>query len=230
MSQVAAHQSRMEEQQYAEFGQSHFGSVSASKLARIRADAGESVLDVGCGPGLYLEALGSLGFKVTGVDSRSVFVEQAAKAGARVERVDLEREALSRFTEGAFDTVLMLDILEHVSNDIELLEDALRVCRKNVIITVPARMSETFDKSQLVFGSCVDPTHLRYYSHSDLHRLFDEATIKNYKIDVGLRFDPVLYNIFPKYLRYPLAFLNRALLKVSDRNLFATVWYAVAWK
>jgi ubiquinone/menaquinone biosynthesis C-methylase UbiE len=220
----------MEEEQYAEFGKTHFGSVSRSKLARIRQDAGESVLDVGCGPGLYLEALAGLGFKVTGVDASSVFVNQAAKTGAHVETIDLQREKLTLFEDAAFETVLMLDILEHVSNDVELLKDGFRVCKKNVIITVPARMSEAFDNSQLVFGSCVDPTHLRYYSMEDLRRLFDRAGIKGYKIEVGLRFDPVLYSVFPKYLRYPLAFLNRALLKVSDRNLFATVWYAVGWR
>ena len=106
----------------------------------------------------------------------------------------------------------------------------MRVCRKNLILTVPARMSDAFNGSQLIFGSCVDPTHLRYYSNEDLRQLFDKAGVKNYRIDVGLRFDPILYNIFPKLLRYPLSLINRALLKLSDPKLFATVWYAIGWK
>src|SRR5260370_36349428 len=199
---------RMDERAYAEFGERHFGSVSLSKLARIREDSGESILDVGCGPGLYLKALSKLGFDVTGVDSNAVFVKEAARHTENVCIANFENEALSRFVDRSFDTVLMLDILEHVRNDVELLKEGMRVCRRNVILTVPTRMSDAFNGSQLVFGSCIDPTHLRYYSNAELRQLFIEAGVKNYRIDVGLRFDPVLYNIFPRPLKYPLSFIN----------------------
>jgi len=220
----------IDEKEYAAFGKSYFGSVSRSKLSRIRVDAGDSILDVGCGPGAYLEALEALGFQTTGVDSNSLFVEDASKHSPRVFKVDLENERLSRFTDASFDTVLMLDILEHVKNDVDLLTDALRVCRKNVILTVPTRMPAAFDGSQFVFGSYVDPTHLRYYSRTDLSHLLEAAGIKRHKIEIGLRYDPILYKVFPKYMQYPLAIINKVLLKISDPNVFATVWYAAGWK
>jgi ubiquinone/menaquinone biosynthesis C-methylase UbiE len=230
MSASIVQPTRMDEKAYAEFGERHFGSVSLSKLARIREDAGASILDVGCGPGLYLKALGNLGFDVTGIDSNSLFVNEALKHSKSAWRVDFENEGLSRLADRSFDTVLMLDILEHVHNDVELLKEGMRVCRRNVIVTVPVQMSDAFNGSQLIFGSCVDPTHLRYYSNEELRQLFINAGIENYRIEVGLRFDPVLYNVFPKLLRYPLSLINRALLKVSDPKLFATVWYAIGWK
>jgi 2-polyprenyl-3-methyl-5-hydroxy-6-metoxy-1,4-benzoquinol methylase len=227
---MAAQQKTISESEYAEFGQSYFGSVSQCKLARIRDDAGDSILDVGCGPGAYLEALAALGYQTTGVDSNSLFVQDASRFSARVYKVDLENVRLSRFEEGSFDTVLMLDILEHVENDVELLRDGLRVCRKNVILTVPTRMPPALAGSQFVFGSYVDPTHLRYYSREDLAQLLKAAGINQAKIDIGLRYDPILYKIFPKYIQYPLSVINRILLKISDPSLFATVWYAKGFK
>lgn len=220
----------IDEKEYADFGKSYFGSVSQSKLARIREDAGHSILDVGCGPGKYLEALGALGYQTTGVDSNSLFVQAASKYGPRVYKVDLENERLSRFSDGSFDTVLMLDILEHVGNDVELLRDALRVCQKNVILTVPTKMPPALNGSQIIFGSYVDPTHLRYYSRADLVKLLEAAGINQYKIEIGLRYDPILYKVFPRYIRYPLSIINRVLLKISDPNVFATVWYAKGLK
>jgi|ERR1051326_2269662 2-polyprenyl-3-methyl-5-hydroxy-6-metoxy-1,4-benzoquinol methylase len=220
----------IDEQEYAEFGKSHFGSVSRCKVARIVEDAGDSILDVGCGPGAYLQALGDLGHQTTGIDANSLFVQSASKYSPRVYQVDLENERLNRFAEGSFDTVLMLDILEHVEDDVDLLRDALRVCRKNVILTVPTRMPPAFAGSQFVFGSYLDPTHLRYYSRAELLRLLESAGIKRFKIEIALRYDPILYRVFPRYLQYPLSIINRMLLKISDPNLFATVWYAQAFK
>jgi SAM-dependent methyltransferase len=220
----------MDENQYAEFGASHFGSVSRSKLARIHQDAGVSILDVGCGPGLYLRELSQLGREVAGVETNSVLVEQARSVGSQVYQVNLDTDGLTQFDDDSFETVLMLDILEHVESDVRLLKEARRVCRRNVILTVPTRMPKSLEGSQLVFGAYVDPTHRRYYSHRDLLSVLDEAGLKDPYIASGLDFDPVLYNIFPWYFRYPLRFVNRGLKKLSNPQLFTTVWYAVGWK
>ena len=220
----------MNDQEYAEFGKGRFDTLSRSKLARIVRDSGQSILDVGCGPGVYLKALKETGHIVAGVDANPIFVEQARQVSQNVWQTDLDAEFLRAFKDASFDTVLMLDILEHIEHDRELLQDAKRVCRQNVILTVPARMPESMEGSQLVFGAYMDPTHRRYYSAEDLSAVLDDSGYAKQKIEVALRFEPISYMLFPCYLREPLSVLNRALLKISDPRLFATVWYAVGYK
>lgn len=220
----------MDDQHYAEFGEGRFGIVSRSKLARIRQYAGKSILDVGCGPGAYLQALADLDYQVAGVDRNRLFVAKARNATDQVYLADVDAEALSRFDDGSFDTVLLLDIVEHLDHDQRLLEDARRVCRQNVILTVPARMPDSLAGSQLVFGAYMDPTHLRYYVFADLENLFDRVGFAAKTIEGVMRFDPILYRLFPQHVQLPLAFVNRVLLRFSDPKIFTTVWFAVGWK
>lgn len=220
----------MNEIEYAEFGKGRFDSVSGSKMARIRRDAGDSILDVGCGPGAYLQALSRLGYSVAGVDENSIFLGRARAFSQDVFQVDLESSGLSQFRDSSFDTVLMLDILEHVSNPSILLQDARRVCRTNVILTVPAEMPSALADSQLMFASYTDPTHRRYYRYSGLADSLLQAGFTNCNVEVALHFDPIIYQILPKAMQLPFAFVNRVIKHFVDPLRFATVWYAVGWK
>jgi len=221
---------KMDERQYASFGQTAFGSVSGSKLARIKQYAGKSILDVGCGPGLYLERLCSLGYQVAGVDGNSIFIQKALKYTEQVYKVDLNNDSLSQFPDGSFDTVLMLDILEHVVDDKSLLKDALRVSRQNILISVPAEVPEGMKDSQLIFASYVDPTHVRYYSFESLQGLLRSTGLREYQIFNSLGFTPVISDIFPWYLKHPLRLVNRFLKRITDPKVLTSVWFAVASK
>jgi 2-polyprenyl-6-hydroxyphenyl methylase / 3-demethylubiquinone-9 3-methyltransferase len=78
---------------------------------------GLSVLDIGCGGGLVAEPLARLGAAVTGIDPASENIE-AAKAHAKGAGLDITyrpatAEALAK-EGGAFDAVLLLEVVEHV--------------------------------------------------------------------------------------------------------------------
>lgn len=122
----------MDEQDYALFGRSAFGSVSNAKFSRILQFSGPSILDVGCGPGLYIEKLISHGYQVTGVEGNSFFVQEALKFTDQVFQIDLDRNGLSQFSDASFDTVIMLDIIEHLVDDYNLLSEAARVAKKRL--------------------------------------------------------------------------------------------------
>jgi 2-polyprenyl-6-hydroxyphenyl methylase/3-demethylubiquinone-9 3-methyltransferase len=85
--------------------------------------AGLTVLDIGCGGGLVAEPLARLGAKLTGIDPAPETIE-AAKAHAQDARLDIAyrattAEALAK-EGGAFDAVLLLEVVEHVP-DVPLL-------------------------------------------------------------------------------------------------------------
>lgn len=220
----------MNEHQYAAFGQSAFGTVSGSRISRIQQYAGNSILDVGCGPGLYLERLKGLGYEVAGADGNSIFLEQASKHSERVYPIDLDTDALSRFPDVSFDTILLFDVLEHVRSDQTVLQDAARIARKNVLVSVPAQLPDGMKNSQLVPASYVDPTHRRYYTFESLEQLLQQSGFRSYQIEPILRFTPVLYGIFPWYYKHPLRVLERFLERFSDPKLLTSVWFATGWK
>jgi 2-polyprenyl-6-hydroxyphenyl methylase/3-demethylubiquinone-9 3-methyltransferase len=85
--------------------------VAASSLA------GLSVLDIGCGGGLVAEPLARLGAKLTGIDPAPENIA-AAKAHAEGARLDIAYRATTAKAlaaeGGAFDAVLLLEVVEHV--------------------------------------------------------------------------------------------------------------------
>jgi hypothetical protein len=52
-------------------------------------------------------------------------------------KIDLEREALSRFEDDNFTTVICCDVLEHLDNLHEVFDDICRVSNRFVIISLP---------------------------------------------------------------------------------------------
>jgi len=79
--------------------------------------AGMSVLDVGCGGGLFSEALAKAGAQVTGVDPSpgviSVASNHAAQGGLTIDYRAQAAEDLAR-SGAQFDVVCAMEVLEHV--------------------------------------------------------------------------------------------------------------------
>ncbi len=97
-------------------------------LAHFGASAGQSLLDVGCGPGPYHAALAHAGVRVTGVDTSAGMLRevlaQVPPAGAvlaSAERLPV-RDAL-------FDRVMANHMLYHVPDQVAALREMRRVVK-----------------------------------------------------------------------------------------------------
>ncbi len=100
------------------------------------AEKGQKVLDIACGDGLLLSALAEKGAVVSGVDISEEGVKKCKEKGLDVSVVDIATESLP-FPDQTFDTVIMLDVLEHLYAPEDLLGEAVRVSKKYIIISVP---------------------------------------------------------------------------------------------
>lgn len=94
--------------------------------------AGKDVLDVGCGGGLFAEALAGLGCRVTGIDPSAASIDEAVKhasrAGLDVRYVVGDGEGMP-FDAGSFDVVVCCDVLEHVRDVSAVLSGCATVLR-----------------------------------------------------------------------------------------------------
>lgn len=89
--------------------------------------ASGTILDIGSGTGAVSRILKDRGYTVTSVDvrNRSLHIEDAPILydGARLP-----------FTDSSFDCGLLLTVLHHTPDPVEILRDAARVCRQIIII------------------------------------------------------------------------------------------------
>jgi len=127
-------------------------------------DGAGSVLDAGCGSGLYGPHLRRRAATVIGIDHDPALCERAGATGA-YDRVICDRVELLLDHVAAVDVVFCSELLEHVPNrELPGLLDVLEtVAGRELIITVPNRLSP---------HAHMDPTHvLRYRLGSLLRQL-----------------------------------------------------------
>lgn len=113
---------------------------------------GESVLDVGCGPGWNLDHFMENGpaiSKYRGLDYSERFVRVAneramQKAGTASGPFELGDARKLKQYDDSYDVVILQDILEHTNGYEKPMEEALRVAKKRVIV-VFWRMSKGED-------------------------------------------------------------------------------------
>lgn len=99
-------------------------------------DHGDSVLDVGCGPGWNYDHFKEFGPKVdyTGLDYSERFIKVATQRNPEAKFMVGDARNLPPVV-GLWDDVILQDCLEHTNGYEKPIHEALRVARKRVIVT-----------------------------------------------------------------------------------------------
>ena len=111
--------------------------VAARSLARLALQPGESVLDVGCGTGVFLPGLAALAGpegRVVGLDHSAAFLEDARKRlveASLSDRVELVKDDAHRlpFPDGTFDAAHCERVLMHLEDPALAIREMRRVVR-----------------------------------------------------------------------------------------------------
>jgi SAM-dependent methyltransferase len=98
---------------------------------------GESVLDIGCGSGNFLNRIKDKTSKVTGLEFNPKAIEQCKAAGLAVYADSIEQH--SETHADTYDTVCLFQVLEHINDIKSFLDASLKVLKKHgrLIIGVP---------------------------------------------------------------------------------------------
>jgi SAM-dependent methyltransferase len=135
---------------------------------RVRAARSRAHLDIGCYDGAFLASLGSLGVRrLVGVDVEGDAIANGRQRFPELELVHVPDTRTLPFDDVSFDSVSLLDVLEHLSlSDQEaLLGEVRRVLRPGgaFIVTVPRRHAlSVLDLGNLKFR--FPRLHRRWYS------------------------------------------------------------------
>ena len=159
-------------------------AVLRGALRRVLPRRRLRLLEIGCGTGHVLGGLGEFG-EAVGIEANDALLAVARAAG-----LDARKGALPDdlpITPGWADVVLLLDVIEHLDDDVAALRAARRVLREGgmLVVTVPAY-------PWLWSGHDVALGHRRRYVAAGLRRLVDGA---GYCVERLSYFNTVLFPV-----------------------------------
>ncbi|RZA24258.1 MAG: 3-demethylubiquinone-9 3-O-methyltransferase [Proteobacteria bacterium] len=105
-------------------------------FTREGVQAGDKILDIGCGAGLIANPLAGDGFHVFGVDQSQSSLNEAKKRAPKGSQVLFEKGDAYKlnFPDGTFKSVMLLDFLEHVDEPERAIREAIRVLAPDGIL------------------------------------------------------------------------------------------------
>jgi 2-polyprenyl-3-methyl-5-hydroxy-6-metoxy-1,4-benzoquinol methylase len=140
----------------------------------VHVQAGQRVLDLGCGDGAFAVGLIEAGCMVTMADVAGEALRRARGRAPGAEAVQLVEGAALPFAEDAFDVVWAGEVLEHVADVVGLLADVRRVLRWGGTL-----LASTPWHGRLIVGTDAhfDPRadHLRFFSARTLRAVLADA-------------------------------------------------------
>ena len=149
--------------------------LAVALLQRCQIQPPASVIDIGCGWGVNLQALEWAGYRVTGLDISRRILERIDQPNRRLLEADLNAELPAGHE--TFDAFLALDVIEHIDDDSAALRKMARLLRPQglAVISVPARpdLFSEFDRVQ---------SHRRRYLPDTLRSAFDGSDLEVQKI------------------------------------------------
>ena len=176
----------------------HFGRSG------LKAFAGLSLLDIGCGGGLLCEPMSRLGFAVTGVDpsEKNIGTAKAHAAGAGLPVVYRAASAEVLEAEGAlFDVVLNMEVVEHVADLKAYLHACAHLVKPGGLMFV-ATLNKTLKSlalakigAEYILRWLPQGTHdwNRFVDPAELRRLLEGAGLNPLKTQ-GVAFDPLSWD------------------------------------
>ena len=135
-----------------------------------------NILEVGPGNCIYLKAYSDLGKNITLIEPTRKYFKNLTKKNKNNKKIKVKKNTVN-LKSNSFDTILYLDVLEHIKDDVSEIKKAYKLLKKNgtLIICVPA-----FQFLYTLYDKKIG--HYRRYDKVSFRLLLKKCKIKHYKM------------------------------------------------
>lgn len=176
--------------------------IGKEHLKFCKQYAGKRILDFGCATGDYCLELLKSDFNCVGVDINGEYVNIARQKGVEAYLVTDKLP----FANKSFDSVIMIEVLEHVKNIDEVLKEVKRIACKNILVTVPnCDNYMTLQGHGLTYAHFLELDHTNFFTKHSLRKLL-KTHFDRFEVFERGPIDP--YTLLPRpFLYYSLGIL-----------------------
>jgi 2-polyprenyl-3-methyl-5-hydroxy-6-metoxy-1,4-benzoquinol methylase len=155
----------------------HSSQYNCWIFEQILPHLGQNVLEVGCGNGNFTSLLVEQVHQVMAVDLNPDYVAATQNRLPHSNLQVLHANALEMSWEQTFDTIIMLDVLEHITDDQQCVQRLYQYLQPGgkLLIKVPA-MQGLYGSLDQAIG------HHRRYTHATLETLFQQSHFKDMQL------------------------------------------------
>lgn len=190
--------------------------VSSHIISFIKKNAGNRILDVGCATGHYSIELSKHGFDCTAVDNNKKYIISIEERDINALIAD---GAALPFRDNSFETVILVEVLEHIPNVSKILAEVNRVATKNILITVPnCGQFEELRKSGLTYEHFLEKDHINFFTKKSLEQLLSKYSKKNYVEET----EPIVHRLLPYWIKKPIGLLYK--LKIIEPTIYQRIF------
>ena len=158
--------------------------IVLKKIAKFKKSG--KLLDIGCGPGFFLDEAKRRGWETRGADL-SRWSRDYAKEHFNVE-VFQGLLGDAHFPDRSFDVIVMNDVIEHLEDPKSVLREVRRILKNDGVIYISTPDIQSF-LSRFLRAKWwgINKYHLFYFSKKTIEKLFDE-----------IGFKPLRYSPYPR--------------------------------
>lgn len=174
------------------------------------------ILDLGCNNGQNTIKVAKKCKKVVGIDIDETILKIARENTLPFKNVKLVKGSLEErlpFKDAQFSKILMLAVLEHIKNRLQLINEVKRVVKVGGIIFISVPNKETswkYEQRKVGLNYFSDPDHKIEYSEEDIRKLM---------LDNGLKIIDFRYTRSDTYLRGLIDIIGGISLSLYKRLL-----------
>lgn len=168
------------------------GVLNEWKLSMILKCCGKvtSIMDVGCNTGELVAFFDSIGVSAVGVDVNQGFINTARN---KYPHLSFEVvSGLSKYDDSIVDAVIAWNVLEHVPDELDYLNNMWRMAKNKVVLSIPKEDEISLPDSRITYRPYVDITHLRYYSKESIEMLAASVGCDDFEIIETSRVRPLM--------------------------------------